>query len=122
MVDEVGLVGGTKSIVDIDDGHAAGTACQHGTKGRDALEVSSIANAGGDGNDGTADKAADNAGKRALHARNGNDDRGFHQVIEMAKKAVETGNAHILDGFDPVSEREGCEACLFSYGKVTGSG
>ena len=48
MVDEVGLVGGTKSIVDIDDGHAAGTACQHGTKGRDALEVSSIANAGGD--------------------------------------------------------------------------
>ena len=109
MVDEVGLVGGTKSIVDIDDGHAAGTACQHGTKGRDALEVSSIANAGGDGNDGTADKAADNAGKRALHARNGNDDGGFHQVIEMAKKAVETGNAHILDGFDPVSEREGCD-------------
>ena len=33
-----------------------------------------------------------------------------------------SGNAHILDGFDPVSEREGCEACLFSYGKVTGSG
>ena len=95
MVDEVGLVGGTKSIVDIDDGHAAGTACQHGTKGRDALEVSSIANAGGDGNDGTADKAADNAGKRALHARNGNDDGGFHQVIEMAKKALPVSTAFL---------------------------
>ena len=40
----------------------------------------------------------------------------------MAKEAVKTGNTHILDGFDPVSEREGCEAGLFSYGKVTCSG
>ena len=78
MVDEVGLVGGTKSIVDIDDGYAAGTACQHGTKGCDAPEVSSLANAGRNGNDGTADKAADNAGKCALHACNGNDDGSLH--------------------------------------------
>src|SRR5690242_17935177 len=64
-IHQAGGVTCAESVIDIHDGDVASTTVQHPQEGREALEAGSIADAGGHGDHGHGDQAADHAGQRA---------------------------------------------------------
>ena len=67
-------------------------------------------------------QAAYDAGNGALHAGNGDDDRGAHDGLRMGQKPVNAGHAHIVEPLHPVAQKF-CGLCrLFGHRQVAGAG
>ncbi len=56
--DQGGGVGGAEAVVDVDDGDVGGAGVEHAEEGCCSGEGGSVADRGGDGDDGHADEAA----------------------------------------------------------------
>ena len=54
-VNTVSITRRAEAIINVDNGDAARAGVQHGQQGRDAAEGGSVANAGGNGDDGARD-------------------------------------------------------------------
>ena len=73
MVDQLAMHPAPKPLSMLTTDTPGAQRVEHGQQGGEAAEARAVADAGRHGDDGTADQAADHAGKRALHA--GHDDQ-----------------------------------------------
>ena len=80
MIYHTGKVTGAEAVIDIDNADAAGAGIEHGEQGGHTAERSAVTYAGGNADDRTVRQTADHAGERALHAGNGDDDPGAHNI------------------------------------------
>ena len=61
LVDEAGGVAGTETVIDVDDGDAAGAGVEHRQERGDAAEACTVADAGGHSNDRLVNETTDDA-------------------------------------------------------------
>ena len=95
-VDQAGGVTGAETIVDVDDGDAAGAGIKHRQQRGDAAETGTITDARRHSNDRFIHESADNTRQRAFHTGNDDEDIGGQQFFVERKKAVDAGNADIV--------------------------
>ena len=122
LVDLAGGIGSAKSVVDIDDRHAASTAVQHAQKRGDAVEIGSVTDAGGHCNDRARGQACDDGGQGTFHTGDGNDDRGFLQGPGVGEDAVDAGHTDIRQQSGLVAHDLGRDPGFLRHGKITGAG
>ena len=60
------------------------------------MERRAISHARGNGDDRAVRHAADDACERTFHARDGDDDRRSHDVVQMGQKPVEASDTDIV--------------------------
>lgn len=111
----------SEAVVDIDGDDTAGAGIEHGEEGCEAAEACAVADAGRHCDDGLGDESADDAGERALHAGDDNDDAGILQLLLMVQKAVDSGNADIVDAIGPATCRFDDKRGFLGHGKVRGA-
>lgn len=81
-----------------------------------------VADAGGDADDRTADKATDGARKGGFHAGAADDNAGGPEFFALFEEAMEAGDADIGYGDDIVTHKFGGEAGFFGNREVGGAG
>ena len=59
-----------------------------------------IAHAGGHGDHRAVRQAADHAGQGPLHARDGDDHPGAHNLLQVGQQPVQPGHAHVVQPRD----------------------
>jgi hypothetical protein len=90
-------VSSAEPVIDIDDGDPRGARVKHSEKGGDSLEVGSVTHGCGDGNEGGADKSAQNAGEGCFHSGDNNQGMVIAEGIEMLKGPVEAGDTNVIE-------------------------
>lgn len=120
--DHAGDVAGFEAGVDVDDTNIGGAGVEHSKERGDAAKAGAIADAGGDGDDGTGDMSADDAGERSFHTGDHDNGVGFSNAVEFSEQPLWTGDADIDDqiGVRPHPIRR--FANFLGNRQVTGSG
>src|SRR5204863_3465815 len=103
LVDETGRVAGAETIVDVDDGDAAGAGVEHGQQRGDAAEACAVADARGHGDDRLVHEAADEARQRAFHAGDDDEDVGFEQFVIHGQQPMDTGHTDVVEPLHAVA-------------------
>jgi len=89
-------ISGTEPVIDVDDGDAWSAGVEHPKKGGDSLEVGSISNGCGDGDEGGADESAQNAGKGGFHSGDDNQGMVVAKYIEVLQGPVEACDTDVI--------------------------
>ena len=122
-VDAGGDAGGAKPVVDVDDGNIRSAGIEHAQERRDPAETGAIADASRHGNDRCGDEATNDAGKRAFHSRNANNDASLRQLaFAMPEQAVNASDANVVELIYPVAHHARGEKGFFGDGNVAGTG
>jgi hypothetical protein len=95
MSDARSGIGGAEPVVDVDDSHAGGATVQHAQKRSDAAKACTVADAGGDGDDGHAYDPAHDRRQRALHSSHYDHHCGPCEHITARQQPVDSRNADI---------------------------
>ena len=120
--DEGGDDGGAEAVVDVDDGDVGRAGVEHAEQRGDSAEGCAVADAGGHGDDGRGDEAADDAGQRAFHAGADDGDFAALQAFVMREQAMEAGDADVEEALDGRAEKFCGDGGLFGDGKIAGAG
>src|SRR5579863_4617073 len=86
------------------------------------MEICAIADAGGNGDDGLGNEAGDDAGQRAFHAGNDDDDICALDNFEFAENTVQAGDADVTDALDTVAHDFGGHGGFLGDGQIAGAG
>src|ERR1700722_15595565 len=103
MVDERGDAGCAEAVVDVDYRDVGGTGVQHAEERGDSAERCAVADAGGDGEDGSMDKSADDGGQSSFHAGADDEHAGGLERCLLGEKAMDAGDADVGDELDGVA-------------------
>ena len=101
--------GGTETIVDVDHSYIGAATVQHGKQSGHSAKADTISDACGYGNDRATHHTGNHTGKRPLHAGYDDQHRCLLQLAAIVQKAMDAGNAHVDQFFNPVIEHEGRE-------------
>ena len=121
-IDEAGDVAGAEAVIDIDHSDVAGATVEHAEQGGESVEAGSIADAGGHGDDGASDEAADGAGQGAFHARADHYHARFGEALAVLHEAMDARHPDVVDGVDAIAHDLGGGLGLFGDGHVAGAG
>ncbi len=89
---------------------------------RQPMEAGAVADAGGHGDDRHRDEAGDDAGQRAFHAGDDDDDAGRPEAIVLAQQAMEAGDADVEEPIDRVAHHLGGDGGFLGDGQVRRAG
>jgi len=92
-----GQVPGPVAVVDVDHGHAGRTGVEHGQQGRQAPERRAVADGRRHRDHRRGDEAGHQAGQRAVHPGDHDDDPGRPQLVQPGQDAMQPGDADIGD-------------------------
>jgi len=121
-IDERRDIGCSKAIVDVNHAHIGRTGVQHAEQGGESVESGSVADAGGNGDDGNSDEASDNAGQSAFHARADDDDSRLGKHAAMCEQAMDARDSNVVKRLNLVAHELGGNDGFFGDGNVAGSG
>lgn len=122
-VDAGGDAGGSKAVVNVDDGDVGSAGIEHAEKRGNPTEAGAVADAGGHGNHRSGDQAADHAWERTFHARNANDDAGLGEfAFTMLKQAMNAGDTDVVELIDAVAHHTRGEQGFFRDWDVASPG
>ncbi len=119
--DHMGLKARAKPVVDVHHRHARRARVQHGQKRRQPVKAGAVTHRCWHGNDRAFCHAAHHAGKRALHAGNGNNRRSARNVVGMGKQPVDAGNPHVVQAHHARPEHLGRNGGFLRTVQVAGS-
>ena len=114
--------GGAEAVVDIDDGDAGGAGGKHGVEGGLPFECGSVADGGGNCDDGAREKPAEDAGEGSFHSGDGDDGGGVAEGVEVGEDAVDTCYSDVGDLNERVFEKLEGGSCFVRNREVGGSG
>jgi len=117
-----GDAGGSETVVDVDDGDVGGATIEHAEERGDAAEAGAVADAGGNSDHRHGNEATDDAGQRAFHSGNTNNDAGVREFFTMVEEAVNPGDTDIVEMLGAVAHHAGGEERFLGDGHVAGSG
>ena len=120
--DQSGDVAALEPRIDIHHRHIGSTAIEHAQESRDAAEAGAVADAGGDGDDGTSDVAADDAGQGRFHAGDDDDGVGAANAIKPGQQALRAGDADVDDDVGGSSHPVERFAGFFGDGQIARAG
>ena len=121
-IDQAGNVSCAETVIDIDHGDVAGTAIQHAEQRGKPVKAGPITHAGGNGDDGTGDQAADHTGQGAFHAGADHYHPRLCQALAIVHQAVNSGDADIVDGVHIIAHQLRRDLRFLRYGDVAGAG
>ena len=119
---QYGSVGCAEAVVYIYYGDVGGTGVEHSEKGGGSVEAGTVADRGGDGDDGDADQAADDGGEGAFHAGTDDDGVGVGELVADGEEAMKAGYAYVVEAGDFGVEELGGDGGFFGDGLVAGAG
>ena len=107
---------GGKTIINVNDGNAGGTAIEHRQKCCDSAETGTIADACRHGDYRTTDQASHDACQCTFHSRYDNNDVSVLQLRKIIQQPVQAGHADIANQFRPLAHNLGGNLCFGSNG------
>ena len=120
--DQAGDVGSLETRVDIHDADVRGTTIEHAQQGRDPAEAGTVADARGDGHDGTGDPAPDDRGQGPFHAGDHHDRVGRVEAVFLLQQPLWPGHADIDDQVDIALHPAQRLDRLFRHWPIAGAG
>lgn len=113
---------GVEAAVDVDDDDVGGAGVEHAEECGEAAEAGSVADGGGDGDDGAIDESADDGGEGAFHAGGDDEAVGASEGVEASEESVEAGDADVGEEPDVAVPGLGGDAGFLGDGEVAGAG
>ena len=114
-------VGSAEAVIDIDYGNPGGAGVEHSKKCGDSLKVGSVTYGCGDGNEGGADKSAQNAREGSFHSGDNNQGVVVAEGIEMSKGSVQACNTDVIESGGAVPKKFKGDIGFFCNGVIGGS-
>ena len=122
LIDERCHVGGAEAIVDVDHADVRRAGVQHAEKSGESVERGSVADAGGNRDDGNSHESTNHRGQSAFHAGTDDDDARFREHAAMGKKAMDARHSDVVKRLDVVAHEFGSDDGFLGDGNVAGSG
>jgi hypothetical protein len=98
-------VGSPKTVVDIYDGNSRSTGVEHSEEGSDSLEVGSVANGSGNGDQWGAYESTENTGQGGFHSCNHEECMMFAKGIQMLNGTVKTCHADVIKASGAMTQK-----------------
>lgn len=115
-------VGGSEAVVDVDDADVGRAGVEHAEQSGCTGEGGSVADRGGDGDDGNGDEAADDAGQSAFHSGTDDDGVGSGEDVALGEQAMDAGDADVVEARDLCAKEFGGDGCFFGGREIAGPG
>ena len=118
MIYHAGLVGCTKTIINIYNRNSAGTGIKHRKQSRKSFKGCPVTHTGWNCNYRTVGKATNHAGKGSFHTCYSYYNAGVKNIIQMIEQAMYSCNTCIIDAVDFIPESLCSHSSLFSNGYI----